>query len=68
MDVRKAVILSQAITVLAMVLLISSRVGNTYVNAPRFFGVDALLLGATLILLASLTIIVYAMHMTVGPA
>ena len=68
MDVRTVVILSQAITVLAMILIISFRVGDTYLNAPRFFGVDTLLLGATLVLLASITIIIYAIHMTVEPA
>ena len=68
MDTRKVVLISQVVTILAMVLLIFSRVGNTFENAPRFFDIDALLLGATLVLLASITIIIYAIHMTVEPA
>lgn len=60
MDWRKATIIGQTLTVLAMVLVISSRVGSTDKNVSRIFGLDSLLLGAVLILLASTTVVIYA--------
>ena len=63
MDWRTATIIGQTLTILAMVLVISSRIGNTDENVPRIFGVDSLLLGAILILLASTIIVIYAVLM-----
>ena len=63
MDWRTATILGQALTILAMVLVVSSRVGNTDENVPRIFGVDSLLLGAVLVLVASTLVVIYAVTM-----
>ena len=60
MVARKLTIIGTVVTVLAMMLVISSQLGNTYENTPRIFGVDSLLLGAVLILSASTIIIIYA--------
>lgn len=63
MDWRTATIIGQALTILAMALVVSSRIGNADENVPRIFGVDSLLLGAVLVLLASTLVIVYAATM-----
>lgn len=62
MNARKVMIISLAVMVLAMVLIISSRVGNTYKNATRFFGIDVLLFGATLILLVIVVFVIYILY------
>lgn len=63
MDARKAVILGQSFTVLAVVLVVSTRTGDTYGSTPRLFGVDSLLLAAVTVLLVSISIIVCALRM-----
>lgn len=63
MDSRKAVIISQSFVILALVLVISSRMDTTSENTLRIFGVDYLLLGAVVVLLISTTIILYTVQM-----
>jgi hypothetical protein len=62
MDARKAVILSQGFTILAMLLLVSARVGDAPENAPRLFGVDTLLIGVVAVLLLSSSIVTYILR------
>ena len=62
MDERRAIVLGQIFTILAMVLLIASRWGNTYRDVPRIFGIDSLILVAVVILLVSSTLVVYTLR------
>lgn len=63
MDARRAVILGQIFTVIAMLRLVSTRLGDATGDAPRLFGVDSLALVAAVALLASISLIAYALQM-----
>lgn len=63
MDARKAVLVSQGFTLLAMLLLVSTRIGDAPGNAPRLFGVDSLLVAAVVVLVCSMALVTYALQM-----
>jgi len=63
MNERRAIVLGQLFTILAVVLLIASRWGNTYRDVAHILGIDSLILAAVVLLLVSSTLVVYTLCM-----